>query len=543
MVDDNSIDMNADIFCGHIVDVLNQRISDGRITLKDGKIFKVEECAVPEDAPYIMPGFVDSHVHVESSMVLPANFAAAAVKHGTVAAVCDPHEIANVLGMDGVRFMIDNAAGNPFHFWFGAPSCVPCTNMETAGAELGPKEIAELMQMSDIHFLSEMMFAYGVVIEVPEVMEKLRLAREAGKPIDGHAPGFTGEYLQKYAAAGVSTDHECTDIEEAREKLGAGMKILIREGSAAKDYEALCPLLDEAPGKVMFCSDDKHPEDLQKGHINLLVKRALKQGYPFWTVLRAATLTPVEHYSIDCGLLREGDSADFILVDNLEDMNVLATYLRGLNASDTVKPCELPLQDAPNNFKAGSITLADICAGYDGQKTVQVIKAIDKELVTGKLEMEPLVKDGAVQPDPSRDMLKIVVYNRYSESKPAVGFISGFGLKKGAIASSVAHDSHNLVAVGTSDEEISAAINRLVELKGGLVAVDGTSVVAELPLPVAGLMTCGTVEAAAEGHNLVQKAAADLGCTLGSPYMTLSFMCLPVIPALKITDRGLVEMN
>lgn len=535
--------MNADLFLGHIVDVLGQRIFDGRITLKDGKINKVEESAVPEDAPYIMPGFVDSHVHVESSMVLPVNFAAAAVKHGTVAAVCDPHEIANVLGMDGVRFMIDNAAGNPFHFWFGAPSCVPCTNMETAGAELGPKEIGELMQMPDIHYLSEMMFAYGVVIEVPEVMEKLRLAREAGKPIDGHAPGFTGEFLQKYVAAGVSTDHECFDITEAREKVGAGMKILIREGSAAKNYEALSPLIAEAPENVMFCSDDKHPEDLQKGHINLLVKRALGEGYPFWAVIRAATLNPVKHYSIDCGLLREGDSADFILVDNLQDMNVLATYLRGLNASDTVKPCELPLQEAPNNFKAGKIAAADIRAPYDAGKTVQVIKAVDKELVTGKLEMEPLVKDGAIQSDPSRDMLKIVVYNRYSAAAPAVGFISGFGLKKGAIASSVAHDSHNLVAVGTSDEEIVAAINRLVELKGGLVAVDGASVIAELPLPVAGLMTCGTVDAAAEGHNLVQKAASDLGCTLGSPYMTLAFMCLPVIPALKITDRGLVEMN
>lgn len=535
--------MNADLFYGHIVDVCGQRIFDGRIILKDGKISEIKECAVPDDSPYIMPGFVDAHVHVESSMVLPANFAATAVKHGTVAAVCDPHEIANVLGMDGVRFMIQNAAGNPFHFWFGAPSCVPCTNMETAGAELGPKEIGELMQMPDIHYLSEMMFAYGVVIEVPEVMEKLRLAREAGKPIDGHAPGFTGEFLQKYVAAGVSTDHECTDIAEAREKVAAGMKILIREGSAAKNYEALKPLLGEAPASVMFCSDDKHPEDLQKGHVNLLVKRALKDGYPFWTVLRAATLNPVEHYSIDCGLLREGDSADFILVDNLEDMNVLATYLRGQDALDTVKPCELPLQDAPNNFKAGKITAADVCAPYDGQKTVQVIKAIDKELVTGKLEIEPLVKDGAVQSDPSRDMLKIVVYNRYSAAKPAVGFISGFGLKKGAIASSVAHDSHNLVAVGISDDEIAAAINRLVDLQGGLVAVENGSVIAELPLPVAGLMTCGTVEAAAEGHSLVQKAASDLGCSLGSPFMTLAFMCLPVIPELKITDRGLVSMN
>ena len=534
--------MTSQRFSGHIIDVQNRVISDGTITVAEGRILSVEPSEVPQSAPYIMPGFVDAHVHVESSMIVPANFAATAVKHGTVAAVCDPHEIANVLGMDGVRFMIDNASGSPFHFWFGAPSCVPCTNMETAGAELGPDEIKELMSWPDIHYLSEMMFAYGVVIEVPEVMEKLRYAREAGKPIDGHAPGFSGENLRKYVAAGVSTDHECTTIEEAREKIAAGMKILIREGSAAKNYPALSPLLAEADGRVMFCSDDKHPEDLQVGHINLLVKRALADGYPFWNVLRAATLTPVQHYGIDCGLLRAGDSADFILVDNLDDFNVLATYLHGEDAAETVKPCPIAPEDAPNNFKAGKISESDIAVEYDGKETIQVIEAIDKELVTGKLDVTPLVNDGAVIADPGRDILKIVVYNRYSAAKPAVGFISGLGLKKGAIGSSVAHDSHNLVAVGTNDADIVAAINRLVDTKGGLVAVDCDSSEV-LPLPVAGLMTCGTVDEAAEGHNRLQKAAADLGCTLGSPYMTLAFMCLPVIPSLKITDRGLVAMN
>lgn len=534
--------MTSHSISGHIVDVLGKKIQSGTITISEGKIISIKAADVPEGSPYIMPGFIDAHVHIESSMIIPANFAATAVRHGTVAAVCDPHEIANVLGMDGVGFMIDNAAGSPFHFWFGAPSCVPCTNMETAGAELGPKEIKELMSWPDIHYLSEMMFAYGVVIEVPEVMEKLRCAREAGKPIDGHAPGFSGDFLRKYVDAGVSTDHECTTIEEAREKIAAGMKILIREGSAAKNYPALSPLIAEADGKVMFCSDDKHPEDLQQGHINLLVKRALKDGYPFWNVICAATLTPVQHYGIDCGLLREGDSADFILVDNLEDLNVLATYLHGENAAETVKPAAIPVDEAPNNFKAGKITPSDIALSYDGKGTIQVIEAIDKELVTGKLDVEPLVKDGNVVADPGRDILKIIVYNRYSAAKPAVGFISGFGLKKGAIASSVAHDSHNLVAVGANDEDIVAAINCLVDTKGGLAAVAGDKAEV-LPLPVAGLMTCGTVEEAAEGHNRLQKAAADLGCTLGSPYMTLAFMCLPVIPSLKITDRGLVAMN
>ena len=536
--------MAEKVFSGHIVDVCSKRIFDGEITVEGGRISSVKECAVPATAPYIMPGFIDSHVHIESSMVLPVNFAAAAVKHGTVGAVCDPHEIANVLGMEGVRFMIDNAKGCPFHFWFGAPSCVPCTNMETAGAELGPGEIAELMQDPDIHFLSEMMFAYGVVIEVPEVMEKLRLAREAGKPIDGHAPGFKGEWLQKYVAAGVSTDHECTNIDEAREKVAAGMKILIREGSAAKNYDALSALIGESPEMVMFCSDDKHPEDLSVGHINQLVKRSLKDGYPFWNVVRAATLNPVLHYGIDSGLLREGDSADFILVKDLEDFGLIATYLRGEDASDTVAECRMSASEAPNNFCALPIGVADIRVPFEGQQTLDVIKAIDKDLYTGKLSMEPLVKDGAIVADPSRDMLKIVVYNRYSPAKPAVGFISGFGLRKGALASSVAHDSHNIVAVGATDEDIVAAVNRMVEIKGGLVVVDGSEgLCCDMPLPVAGLMTCGSVAAAAEGHSRMQQAAAGLGCTLGSPYMTLSFMCLPVIPELKITDRGLAYSN
>ena len=535
----NEENMARKSYCGHIVDVVAKRIFDGEVVVADGRIAEVRECEVPKDAPYIMPGFVDAHVHVESSMVLPVNFAAKAVKHGTVGAVCDPHEIANVLGMDGVRFMLDNARGIPFHFWFGAPSCVPCTNMETAGAELGPKEIAELMQMPDIHLLSEMMFAYGVVIEVPEVMEKLRLAREAGKPIDGHAPGFSGEWLQKYVAAGVSTDHECNNIVEAREKVAAGMKILIREGSAAKNYDALCGLIAESPENVMFCSDDKHPEDLQRGHINQIVKRSLDAGFPFWNVICAATLNPVKHYGMDCGLLQKGDGADFILVDNLTDFNVLATFLGGEDAS-IIKPCELPVAEAPNQFNAKKIGVADIEKPFNGEQTIDVIEAIDKDLFTGKIVTAPKVEDGKIVADGGADILKIVVYNRYTPSKPAVGFINGFGMKAGALASSVAHDSHNIVAVGASDEAIVAAVNRLIELKGGLVAVNGGGeVLAELALPVAGLMTCSTVDAAAEGHSRMQEAAKALGCKLGSPFMTMSFMCLPVIPKLKITDRGM----
>lgn len=522
---------------GHIVDIPGKRVFDGEISSENGRIVSVTPMAAPEGSPFIMPGFIDSHVHIESSMLLPEYFAREAMRHGTVAAVCDPHEIANVLGMEGVRFMIENSGNVPFHFHFGAPSCVPCSDFETSGAVLGPAEIEELMADKDIHVLSEMMFAMGVVLGIPDVMAKIASAKAHCKVIDGHSPGLEGEELKKYVEAGVSTDHECYDLKGARERIALGMKILIREGSAAKNFESLAPLLAESGDMLMFCSDDKHPDDLVKGHINLLVKRAVAMGYPVWNVLNAACVTPVRHYGIDCGLLQPGDSADFILVDNLSDFNVLETWVRGEKAVYSEPAYS---GRTPNNFHAEPVTSEDIRVAADEGASVRAIVASDGSLITGESIEPALIENGTAIADVSRDILKIVVYNRYAPGKPKTAFIKGFGLKKGAIASSVAHDSHNIVAVGASDAETVAAINAVIEMKGGIAAVDGNKL-STLPLPVAGLMAPGSAVELAQGYSKMQEAAKELGTPLASPFMTLSFMALPVIPDLKITDRGLFD--
>lgn len=526
---------------GHIVDVVGRRIYDGSLEIEEGKVISINEHPVPFESPYILPGFVDAHVHIESSMVLPRSFACEALRHGTVAAVCDPHEIANVLGIRGIEYMLDNARGVPFHFWFGAPSCVPCTDLETAGASLGPEEIRALMSRPDIHYLSEMMFYPGVVLGIPDVMAKIQAAKDFGKKIDGHAPGLSGDGLGKYVAAGIDTDHECTSLDEALEKLRAGMKILVREGSAAKNYDELSPLfgMAEAEDKLMFCSDDKHPDDLLKGHIDVLVKNSLSRGYPFWNVLRAATSVPVRHYGIDCGLLQPGDSADFIVIDNLTDFNVLQTFIGGKSAVVSESSCGGPF---PNQFDAVRISVDDIKFPAEDGAKIRVIEASDGSLVTGSRIEEALVLDGAAVPDIERDILKIVVCNRYAPAKPQVGFISGFGLTKGALGSTIAHDSHNIIVVGADDESIVTAFNELVSMRGGIVAATPQSVT-RLPLPVAGLMSSESVPETAQAYLSLQKAAAEMGCKLASPYMTMSFMALPVIPELKLTDRGLFDAN
>lgn len=521
---------------GHVVDVLNERIFDGCVCVENGKIADVKALDAPlaEDAPYVMPGFVDGHIHIESSMLVPENFAKEAVRHGTVGTVSDPHEIANVLGMEGVRFMVENSKRVPFHFWFGAPSCVPATNMEHSGAVLGPAEVRELLEDPDIHYLSELMFAYGVVIEVPDVMEKVKAAKDNGKPIDGHSPGMKGDDLKKYIAAGVSTDHECIDVEEALERIKGGMRVQIREGSAAKNYSALAPVIKDYPDMLMFSSDDLHPQDLVKGHIDRLVRRAVADGYPLWNVLKIACVTPVRHYGMPCGLLQKGDNADFILVDNLKDFNVIKTYINGEDCSwayEESRPVEVL-----NNFHALPIKEEDIAHDVAGDEKVKVIVAEDYQLYTG-MEIVDRSQVGI-----ENDILKIVVYNRYSPAKPVAAFIKGFGLKKGAICSTVAHDSHNIIAIGADDKSLTAAINHMIELKGGATVFDGSSF-KDQPLPVAGLLsTLGAAEVGAQGE-MLQEVVKGLGCTLEAPFMTMGFMALPVIPNLKITDSGLVEFR
>ncbi len=527
---------------GQIIDIPNERIFPGVIEVRDGKIVSATEDASVNDPGYLCPGFIDAHVHIESSMLTPPEFARIAVTHGTVGTVSDPHEIANVLGIAGVRYMQKLAAQTPCKIHFGIPSCVPATNFETAGATLGPEDIEELCRDPSLLYLSEMMNFPGVINRDPIVMEKLAIARRHGKRIDGHAPGLRGDDLRAYVAAGIETDHECFRIDEAREKLALGQKILIREGSAAKNFEDLWPLLNEAPDRCMLCSDDKHPDDLLAGHINQLCARAIAHGVPLFQVLRAACVNPVEHYGLRCGLLRPGDPADFIRLHDLVSFRVAETWIDGhCVARDGQSLLTRTTSPQINNFHAHAKTAGDlVIRSPDKKAVIRIIEALDGQIVTGASAAEALVHDGSIIADPSRDILKITVVNRYQDAAPAVAFVRGVGLKHGAIASSVAHDCHNIVAVGTSDEDLSRAVNLLIENQGGISAVGphGEDV---LPLPVAGLMSDGFAEDAAAGYARLTRHARELGSTLQAPYMTLSFLALLVIPSLKLSDRGLFD--
>jgi adenine deaminase len=525
---------------GRIVDLAARRIYPGVVEVEDGRITAVREEATVTEPGYLCPGFVDAHVHIESSMLTPPEFARIAVIHGTVGTVSDPHEIANVLGLEGVRYMQKLAATTPCKIHFGIPSCVPATNFETAGATLGPDAIEELCRDPSLLYLSEMMNFPGVVHRDPEVMQKIDTAKRHGKRIDGHAPGLRGKDLEAYVSAGIETDHECFKIDEAREKLSLGQKILIREGSAAKNFEELWPLLGEHPDACMLCSDDKHPDDLLEGHINQLCARAVAHGVPLFDVLQAACVNPVLHYGLRCGLLRPGDAADFIRLHDLTGFRVMETWLDGIRVARDGQSL-LPKSRSPraNKFHALPKKAADFAVPAGGG-TLRVIEALDGQIVTGAGEAEPLLHGGCAVANPAQDVLKITVVNRYEEAPPAVAFVRGVGLKHGAIASSVAHDCHNIVAVGASDEELVRAVNLLVANEGGICAVgDGREEV--LPLPVAGLMSDGYAEEAAAGYARVSALARDLGSPLHAPFMTLSFLALLVIPALKLSDLGLFD--
>ncbi len=495
---------------------------------------------------YILPGFIDAHVHIESSMLVPSEFARLAVVHGTVATVSDPHEIANVCGMKGVEFMIANGKRVPFKFHFGAPSCVPATNFETAGAVLDSNDVQKLLENDDIYYLSEMMNFPGVLNEDEEVMKKISAAHHLLKPVDGHAPGLRGDDAKKYIAAGITTDHECFTREEALDKLQNGMKVIIREGSAAKNFEALIDLLHEYPNQMMFCSDDKHPDSLVRGHINQLCARAVAKGIDLFKILQAACINPVHHYKMKVGLLNEGDAADLIVVKNLRTFEVLQTYIDGrLVAENGKSKIESVKTGIINQFDRDPIKRDDLCVYRPAKQQIQVIEALDGQLITNKYSQDV---DGLVEEDEPDlassnidiDILKIVVVNRYIHSKVATAFIKNFGLKSGALASSVAHDSHNIVAVGVNDESIRDAVNMIIEHKGGVSFVsDDTEMI--VPLPVAGLMSNEDGYKVAEQYSLIDKAVKDAGCSLSAPFMTLSFMALLVIPHLKLSDLGLFD--
>ena len=526
---------------GQIVDLVNSRIFSGVVVVEDGKITKIEHQPVG-NTQYIMPGFVDAHVHVESSMLVPSEFARLAVSHGTVATVSDPHEIANVLGKKGVQYMIDNGKKVPFKFFFGAPSCVPSTAFETAGFTLDANDIEELMASPDIYYLSEVMNYPGVINEDPELMKKIAAAKKYGKPIDGHAPAVTGLDLQKYVSAGITTDHECFRLEGALEKIGLGMKILIREGSAAKNFEALIPLMATHPDKLMFCSDDKHPNELVKGHIDELVRRSIALGYDVMDVLKAASYNAIKHYHIPVGLLQQGDDADFIVVDDLHHPVARQTYIKGVLVADNGESHIKCQENAtPNIFEHPYLYAQDLFVPDKGKK-IKVIECLDGQLITKCFTADPKVVDGGIVSDVENDILKMVVVNRYQPYTPSVAFIKGFGLKRGALASSVAHDSHNIVSVGVTDKDILHAVNLLIEHTGGVTAYCGTEMVA-VPLLVAGLMSNEDGYEVAEAYQNADALAKRLGSKLYAPFMTLAFMALLVIPELKLSDQGLFDVR
>jgi adenine deaminase len=520
------------------VDIPNRKIYPILLSLENSKIQNITSIAPEPGLPYLMPGFIDAHVHVESSMLVPSEFARLAVVHGTVATISDPHEIANVCGMAGVDYMIANGKQVPFKFYFGAPSCVPATPFETAGGEIDVSAIEELMSRKEIHYLAEMMNWPGTVNQDPVVMEKIRISQKYGKPIDGHAPGLKGELAEKYVKAGPSTDHECFTHAEALGKIKLGMKIAIREGSAAKNFEALIDLMDDYSDMLFFCSDDKHPDSLAVSHINALAGRAIAKGKDLFDVLKVACLNPISHYSMDVGQLREGDPADFILVKDLEKFEVIATYINGKKVAENGKTLIPRVENRLiNNFNTSLKKPADFQIPSKGTK-VRVIEALDGQLITPEISGKILIKDGLADSNPEEDILKITVVNRYEDATPAVAFIKNFGLISGAIASSVGHDSHNIIAVGVDDESICRAVNLIIEAKGGVSAVfEGKEEI--LPLPVGGIMSAEDGYEVAAAYTKIDRMAKEMGSTLNSPFMTLSFMALLVIPDLKLSDKGL----
>jgi len=528
-------------FSGNIVDVVNNTVFPGTLEVVNGKIQDI----LRDDRTYahfITPGFIDAHIHVESAMMPPSEFARIAVSHGTVAAVCDPHEIANVLGIEGVRYMLENGARVPMKFYFSAPSCVPATTFETSGAELSVEDLKTLLQMPEIKFLGEMMNFPGVIYNDPEILEKLALAKAYQKAIDGHSPGLTGDDLKTYISQGITTDHECFTREEALEKLSLGMNVLIREGSAAKNFDDLISIADEHYQNCMFCSDDKHPDDLLKGHINDLVKRALETGLDRMKVFQMACLNPVTHYGLDVGCLRKGDPADFLIVEDLKELRIHRTVIQGEIVAENGSS-RLSQQQAGivNRFAATPKEPEDFSIPYQN-RPVHIIDVIDGQLITKKSLDHLPASNGSLVGDPEKDILKIAVVNRYENRKPAVGFVRNFGIKQGAIAGSIAHDSHNIIAVGTTDKEICDAVNLIIAHKGGICAICESKNLREiLPLPIAGLMSDESFETVAARYTRLDNTAKEMGSRLHAPFMTLSFMALLVIPEIKLSDRGLFD--
>lgn len=524
---------------GNVVDVLNAKVYPGTLKIAGGRIIDIVRENIAYEN-YILPGFIDSHIHIESSMLIPSEFARVAVLHGTVATVSDPHEIANVLGIDGVKYMLVNGKKSPMKFYFGAPSCVPASTFETSGASIGLKELEELFKLEEIKYLGEVMNFPGVLSGDSILHKKIGIAKKYSKLLDGHAPGLSGKGLKQYINEGINTDHECLTKDEALEKIRLGMKVQIREGSAAKNARDLMAVIEEHYEDCMFCSDDKHPDDLLKGHINDLVKMAINSGIHMMKVLKVACVNPVLHYQLDVGMLQKGDSGDFIVVDNLHDFRILSTHINGQMVAKEGQPLTTKVPSIlVNNFKVGKKKVKDFALPQN-EGHIHVIEAIDGSLVTNKLNLAPKIVNGYAVSDVERDILKIAVVNRYSETEVAIAFIKNFGLKRGAMASSIAHDSHNVIAVGVTDEDVCRAVNLVIENKGGISAISQEEEMV-LPLPIAGIMSNKDYVEVAKKYSAVDTLAKSLGSTLHAPFMTLSFMALLVIPKIKLSDMGLFD--
>ena len=557
-------------FTAYILDVLTSSVYPARITVEEGIFKQIVPIMVDGETKVdveglMLPGFIDSHIHIESSMLTPAQFAKVAVMHGTTSVVCDPHEIANVSGIDGIEFMIENASTVPFNFYFSAPSCVPATSFETSGAVLNSDEIEYLLQKDEVVALGEMMNFPGVIHGDKEVLKKLELARKYKKPIDGHAPLVSGEDLDKYLEQYIVTDHECSNFQEAIEKKQKGMKIMVRDGSSAKNMEALFDFTERInylknqesfgiiPSEVLerrihspifdfIVSDDKNSRDLINGHLNLSVKKAVELGIDIIKAIEMVTINPASHYNLDAGAIVTGARADFIIIDNIIDFNILKTYVAG----ECVYDGENVLFDAPdveteNRIDAPKKTAQDFDILFDGDECeVNVIECFNGELLTKKATAKLYVDNGKVMPSIYDDVLKISVVERYGHNNVANAFIKGFGLKKGAIASSIAHDSHNIIVIGYNSEDMAEAVNTVIENKGG-IAVVSEDFSDSLPLPIAGLMSNEDAFVVAKKLRQLQKMAYALGCKMDSPFMTMAFMALLVIPSIKISDKGLFD--
>ncbi|HSR31150.1 MAG TPA: adenine deaminase, partial [Anaerolineae bacterium] len=534
-----------------LLNVFSGEIHPADIAIHDGQVVGLGEYqarqVVDLEQRFVAPGFIDAHVHLESLMVQPSEFALAVLPHGTTAVVCDPHEIANVLGLDGVRYMLDASEGLPLSVYIMAPSCVPATHMESAGARLTADDIEKLWAYERVLGLAEMMNYPGLLFRVPAVLDKIRSAGD--RPIDGHAPGLSGLDLNAYVAAGVRSDHECTDLEEAREKLRRGMHILIREGTTERNLHALLPLVTPQNARMChFCSDDRHPDTLlREGHIDGIVRRAIALGLDPITAFQMATINTAKYFGLrNIGAVAPGYRADLLVLDNLEAVQLAQVYASGQLVADggqalfsTSGMLDVPTQPSVH-VDLNALNL-DIAAG---EGSARVIGTIPDQVVTEDLRLIPTIENGRVVSDPGRDLLKIAVIERHhGTGNVGLGLVKGIGLKQGAIASSVAHDSHNLVVVGASDEGMRVAVAAIAEMGGGLVVVEGGQVRAACPLPIAGLISDHSVEEVRDQVEALTEAAHALGCTLPDPFMTLSFLALPVIPSLKLTDKGLVDVS